>query len=71
VHSLHSFQIVFGEIESFLGIGEEESIVCVSRGVLLRLEKGVKIPERALNKVVCGHFLEAVIAMMRKEEKRK
>lgn len=30
----------------------------VSCRMLLRLEKGVEIPEGALNEIVCGHFCE-------------
>ena len=37
----------------------EEGVVRVAGGVLLRLEQCVKVPERALNVVVGGHFAEA------------
>ncbi len=38
---------------------KKEGIVGIAGRVLLRLEEGVKIPEAALNKVVCWHLLEA------------
>lgn len=38
---------------------QEEGVVLVSGRVLLGLEQGVKVPERALNKVVGGHLGEA------------
>lgn len=36
--------------------GDEESIVSVARGMLLRLEESVEVPERALYEVVRRHF---------------
>lgn len=38
---------------------QEERVMLVSCGVLLRLEKGVEIPEGALDEIVCGHFCES------------
>ena len=35
---------------------QEEGIMSVSCWVLLRLEKSIKVPEWALNEVICGHF---------------
>lgn len=38
---------------------QEEGVVLVSGRVLLGLEQGVKVPERALYEVVGGHLSEA------------
>lgn len=37
---------------------QEEGVVLVSCWVLLGLEEGIKVPEGALHKVVCGHLCE-------------
>lgn len=38
---------------------EEKSIMSITSRMLLRLEKSVKIPERALYKIISRHFSEA------------
>ena len=37
----------------------EESVVCVSGGMGLGLEKSIEIPEGALDPLVGGHFFES------------
>ena len=37
---------------------DEEGVLCIAGRVFLRHEKGVKIPETALNEIVCRHLRE-------------
>lgn len=37
---------------------QEESVMLISGWVLLGLEQRIKVPERALNKVIGGHLRE-------------
>jgi len=37
---------------------QEEGIMSITSGVSLWLEEGIKVPERAFNKLLSGHLLE-------------
>ena len=54
-----SFQVLFIIDLSLLGVGNKESIVSISGGVGLRLEKGIEVPETALDVAICLHFFKA------------
>lgn len=56
---LNSFAILSGEVFALNGLLQEECIVHVTSGVTLRLEEGVKVPERALNELASWHLVEA------------
>mmetsp|Transcript_1816 Transcript_1816/g.2637 ORF Transcript_1816/g.2637 Transcript_1816/m.2637 type:complete len:231 (-) Transcript_1816:248-940(-) len=55
----HALQVFLGEGDGGGGLVEEEGVVSVPCGMLLRLEESVEIPETGLDVVVCGHFLKA------------
>ena len=55
--SLHVVSLV-AQFCSTSRVFEEECVVGITGGVLLRLEESVEVPEAGLNESVCGHFLE-------------
>mmetsp|Transcript_19612 Transcript_19612/g.28953 ORF Transcript_19612/g.28953 Transcript_19612/m.28953 type:complete len:206 (-) Transcript_19612:604-1221(-) len=59
VHFLHSFIVILGNTDSRTRLLDEKGIMCISRGVTLRLEQGIKVPERTLHPLVGRHFLES------------
>ena len=54
-----SFQVLLIINLGLLGVGNKESIVSISGGVGLRLEKGIEVPETALDVAVSLHFFKA------------
>lgn len=43
-----------------LWILEEEGVMCIPGWMLLWLKQRIKVPEGALNEIVCWHFTEPV-----------
>jgi len=62
VHFSDSFCIVLWERVVGHWILEEESVVHISRWMLLRLEECVKIPEGALYELICWHLSETTVS---------
>jgi len=56
--SLNSFSIFCREVFAMYRLLKEESIMHISCGMALRLEKSIKVPERTFNISVCWHFIE-------------
>ena len=50
--------VVSGSILAVSRILQEESVMCISSRVRLRLEEGIEVPERALDVPISWHFLE-------------
>ncbi len=58
VNFFNTFAILCGEVLALKGLFQEECIVHVTSRVTLRLEEGVKVPERALNILASRHLVE-------------
>lgn len=58
VSFLDSLPVLGVEVLGAWGVSHEERIVRVSRGMLLRLEERVEVPESTLHELVGGHFFE-------------
>lgn len=59
MHFFDSFQVFHGELGGLGRVRDEEGVMGVAGGMLLRLEEGVKVPEAALDEVVRRHLGEA------------
>ena len=53
------FQVFVRKTIALLWLSQEKCVMHVSSRMALRLKKGIKVPERALNKSVSRHFIEA------------
>ena len=56
MHGFDSVEVVHGEVAGCCWVLNEESVVGISGWVLLGLKQRIKVPERTLDKIVCGHL---------------
>ncbi len=58
MYFFNTLDIVHGHPITCRRVRKEKGVVGIAGWMLLGLEEGVKVPERGLDVLVCGHFRE-------------